>query len=443
MPPELVVAGDKVLTPEGLRPAAVLIEGGKILDVVERGAVPAGLPGFDAGPLPVLPGLVDAHVHVNEPGRTEWEGFATATRAALSGGVTTLVDMPLNSIPVTTSVQAFEFKWEAAQGQVFNDTAFWGGVVPGNADQLKRMIEDGVCGFKCFLVHSGIDEFPAVTEDDLRKALPVLKEAGVPLLVHAELESEAPACGPSYPEFLASRPPSWELGAIELMIKLCREFKTPVHIVHLSASEALPLIARAKSEGLPLTVETCPHYLTFAAEDVPEGRTDYKCAPPIREAANREALWEGLREGLIDMVVSDHSPCLPQLKLLEEGDFSRAWGGISSVQFGFPAVWTEALKRGIGLEQVARWMSEKPAALAGLSKRKGRIAKGLDADLAVLDVDGEFLVEPKIIKHRHKLTPYLGRRLKGAPAAVFLRGKRVYFDGALDPSPAGELLKHD
>lgn len=443
MAAELVVAGEKIVTPEGIRPAAIIIEGGRIAAVVNRDAAPAGVPGFDAGPLPVMPGLVDAHVHVNEPGRAEWEGFATATQAALSGGVTTIVDMPLNSIPVTTSVQAFEFKWEAAQGQCHTDTAFWGGIVPGNADQLKGMVEDGVCGFKCFLIHSGIDEFPAVGEEDLRRALPILKELGVPLLVHAELETEAPPCGPTYPEFLASRPPSWELGAVELMIKLCREFKTAVHIVHLSAAEALPLIAEAKAEGLPLTVETCPHYLTFAAEQVPQGRTDYKCAPPIREAANREALWQGLIQGSIDLVVSDHSPCAPQLKLMEEGDFSRAWGGISSVQLGFPAVWTEALKRGVGLEQVSCWMSERPAALAGLSKRKGRIAKGCDADLAVMDVDAQFFVEPKIIRHKHKLTPYMGRALRGGTAAVFLRGERVYFDGVFDKGPAGELLKHD
>lgn len=437
-----VVVGHRVLTPEGVRPAAILVSEGRIADVVNADDAPRDVPGFDAGPLLVMPGVVDAHVHVNEPGRAEWEGFDTATKAALSGGVTTLVDMPLNSIPVTTSVQAFEFKLEAAAGRCWNDVAFWGGVVPGNAGQLRRMIEDGVCGFKCFLIHSGIDEFPAVGEADLRKAMPVLAEAKVPLLVHAELESEAPPAGATYAEFLASRPPAWELAAIDLMIRLCRELKTSVHIVHLSAAEALPKLAAAKAEGLPITVETCPHYLTFAAEDVPEGRTDYKCCPPIREASNREALWRGLADGTIDMIVSDHSPCAPQLKLLEEGDFSRAWGGISSVQFGLSAAWTEAVRRGHPVESLARWMCERPAALAGLDKRKGAIAKGRDADLVVWQPEAEYRLEPKQIRHKHKLTPYAGRALKGVTAAVFVRGKRAYFDGAFEDGPQGELLKH-
>lgn len=445
MPVDLVVAGDRVATPQGLRPAAVLIEKGKIAAVVGRDEVPAGVAGYEAGGMAVLPGLVDSHVHVNEPGRTDWEGFTTATQAAAGGGVTTIVDMPLNCIPVTTTLEALEFKLEAAAGLCWVDAAFWGGVVPGNAGQLKSMAEKGARGFKAFLIHSGIDDFPAAAEQDLRRAMPVLAELKLPLLVHAELAGPAPAPGEEnrlYAGYLASRPASWEREAVALMIRLCREFRCPVHIVHLSDAGCLPQVAQAKTDGLPLTVETCPHYLSFRAEEIEEGRTDFKCAPPIREEANREALWRGLQEGLIDMVVSDHSPCLPSLKLLKEGNFSQAWGGISSLQFAFSALWTQARLRGFGLEEVVRWMAERPARLAGLSRRKGMLAAGLDADLVVWDTDTEYKLEPHMIRHRHKISPYAGRALRGLVAAVFLRGEKIYENGAFTGRPRGELLIH-
>jgi allantoinase len=449
MPIDLVIAGERVVTPEGVRPAAVLIEAGRIAAVVNRDEAPAGVPGRDAAGLVVMPGLVDSHVHVNEPGRTEWEGFQTATQAAAAGGVTTIVDMPLNCIPVTTSVQALEFKLEAARGLCAVDTAFWGGVVPGNAGQLERMVEQGARGFKAFLIHSGIDDFPASTEEDLRRAMPLLAKMKVPLLVHAELAGPAearPEAGEDFPRrydgYLASRPASWEREAIALMIGLCREFHAPVHIVHLSDAGSLPLIAAAKAEGLPLTAETCPHYLSFCAEDIPEGRTDFKCAPPIREDANREALWQGLKGGVIDLVVSDHSPCLPGLKLMKEGDFTRAWGGISSVQFTLPAMWTQARRRGFGLADLTRWMSARPAALAGLSKSKGLIAAGLDADLVVWDTEAEYELQPQMIRHRHKISPYAGSTLRGMVAATFLRGKKIYENGAFPAKAQGELLKN-
>lgn len=438
---DLVVAGERVVTPQGVRPAAVLIEQGKIAAVVNRDEIPAGVPGYDAGGMAVLPGLVDCHVHVNEPGRTDWEGFATATQAAAAGGVTAIVDMPLNCIPVTTTSQALEFKLEAAAGRCWVDAAFWGGVVPGNAGQLARMAEKGARGFKAFLVHSGIDDFPASDENDLRRALVELRDLKLPLLVHAELAGKTEAAaGRDYAGYLASRPASWERDAISLMIRLCREFDSPVHIVHLSDAGSLPLIAEAKQEGLPLTVETCPHYLTFRAEEIEEGRTDFKCAPPIREAANREALWQGLKEGVVDMVVSDHSPCLPSLKLLKEGDFSQAWGGISSLQFAFPALWTQARSRGFGLEESVRWMSQRPARLAGLAQNKGALAAGLDADLVVWDTDTEYKLEPHMIRHRHKISPYAGRALRGLVAAVFLRGEKIYENGTFVGRPHGELL---
>lgn len=453
---DCVIAGQRVVTPEGVRPAAVLLEAGKIAGVVNRDEAPAGVPGYDAAGMVLMAGLVDTHVHVNEPGRTEWEGFESATKAAASGGITTIVDMPLNCIPVTTSVQAFEFKLEAALGLCYVDAAFWGGVVPGNADQLARMVGEGVRGFKAFLIHSGLDEFLACDASDLRRALPLLAKAKVPLLVHAELTHEAvtvelsgedepgeEAASRRYAGYLAGRPPAWERDAVKLMIALCRETGAKVHIAHLSDAGSLPLIAGARAEGLPLTVETCPHYLTFSAEEIEDGRTEFKCAPPIRPAANREALWEGLVDGTIDFVVSDHSPCLPSLRLPQEGDFARAWAGISSLQFTLPALWTQASRRGCALTDLTRWLSQGPARLAGLSKRKGRLAAGLDADLVVWDPDKEYLIAPSLIRHRHKASPYAGRRLRGLVAATFLRGRKVYENGTFLGGAQGELIRND
>jgi allantoinase len=378
-------------------------------------------------------------VHVNEPGRTEWEGFETATRAAAAGGITTIVDMPLNCIPVTTTLEALRTKLEAIAGRLRVDCGFWGGVIPGNAGELDRMIDAGVAGFKAFLVHSGIDEFPNATEQDLREAMPILARRGVPLLVHAELAEhlvDAPPVEPQqYATYLASRPRAAEDAAIRLIIGLCRETGCRVHIVHLSSSDALEQIAAAKREGLPLTVETCPHYLALASEDVPDGCTEYKCAPPIRERDNRERLWQGLRDGVIDFVVSDHSPCTPHLKLRESGDFMRAWGGISSVQLTLPVVWTAAQVHGVGVEQIAHWMCAAPARFAGLDQRKGSIEPGKDADFVVWEPEATFTVDPARLYHRHKLTPYAGKELRGVVRETILRGETVLPEGPTNGRP--------
>jgi len=434
----------RVATPDGIRAAAVVVSGEQIVDVVAPDEMAASCRVEDVGDRVVLPGLVDTHVHINEPGRTEWEGFATATRAAAAGGITTLVDMPLNSSPVTTTIEALELKVEAARGKLRVDCGFYGGVIPGSSGAVGALIDAGVLGFKAFLCHSGIDEFPNATELDLRAAMPELARAGLPLLVHAELtgplEPAMALDGRSYQRYLASRPRAWEHDAIRLMIALCREFGCRVHIVHLSSADALPMIARAREEGLPLTVETCPHYLTFAAEDVPDGDTRFKCAPPIRERENRERLWEGLREGLIDTIGTDRSPAPPELKLMETGDLFRAWGGIASLQLALPAVWTEAHRRGFTIGDLTGWMARRPAELVGLASRKGEIAPGRDADLVVFDPESTFTVDPTILQHRHRATPYEGRVLLGRVETTYLRGRAVYRSNGFSESPRGRSL---
>lgn len=441
-PYDLVIAGRRVATPDGVRPAAVAISGDRIAAVLERSAVPAGVPVVDVGDHVVFPGLVDSHAHVNEPGRTEWEGFDTATRAAAAGGITTIVDMPLNSSPVTTTVEALEAKRLHAEGRLWIDCGFWGGVVPQNAGSLGPLLDAGVAGVKAFLVHSGIDEFPRVSEDDLRRAMPALANRGVPLLAHAELDDgRRPSGDPRrYATYLDSRPAAWEVNAIRRLVALCREYGGPVHVVHLSAAEGLESAAAARDAGLPFTIETCPHYLVLAAEEVADGRTEFKCAPPIRGRDNRERLWQGLTDGAIELVVSDHSPCTPALKLPEVGDFLRAWGGIASLQFGLSLVWTEARRRGRSLEDLARWLCHGPARLAGLEDRKGAIASGLDADLVVWDPDATFTVEPGRIHHRHPTTPYLGRTLAGVVETTYLRGRRVFHRGEFLGRPSGRSL---
>jgi allantoinase len=461
--PEQILRSRRVLTPEGLRPAELHLRDGRIASVrpLEPEAS-AGLLASPAAPAPedagagahpplldlgdrcLIPGVVDTHVHVNEPGRTEWEGFETATRAAAAGGITALIDMPLNSIPVTTTLEALRTKAASAEGHCWIDVGFWGGVVPGNAHELEPMIDAGVTGFKAFLIHSGIDDFPAAGEADLRQAMPILARRGIPLLVHAELcRAGDPDDGrPSarYADYLASRPRAWENDAVRLMIDLCRDTGCPVHIVHLSSADALEDLAAARREGLPITVETCPHYLYFAAEDVPAGSTQYKCAPPIREAENRERLWQGLRDGTIDFVVCDHSPCTPALKRFDTGDFMAAWGGIASLQFSLSVVWTQARARGFQLEQVLAWMAGRTARFAGLEGRKGAIAPGHDADLVAWDPEAEFVLEPGRIHHRHKVTPYLDHVLRGVIETTWLRGHRVYDRGAFSPAPLGRAL---
>ncbi|HJL19855.1 MAG TPA: allantoinase AllB [Sandaracinaceae bacterium LLY-WYZ-13_1] len=436
------IVSQKVVTPDGVRPAAVLVDGERIAEV--RDEAPAGVPREDLGALVLSPGLVDGHVHVNEPGRTEWEGFVTATRAAASGGVTTLVDMPLNCDPVTTSREALEVKVASTDGELHVDVGFWGGVVPGNAEALRDLARGGVLGAKAFLCHSGLDDFPASDEATLRAAMGVLAEAGLPLLAHAELELDEPSASTDprrYEAWLSSRPARWEEAAIERLITLCRETGCAVHVVHLSAASALPAIAAAKAEGLPLTVETCPHYLCLRAEDVPDGATAYKCAPPIRDDANREGLWRGLLDGVIDFVVTDHSPCTPHLKHLERGDFLEAWGGIASLSLGLPSVWTEASARGADPATLARWMSEGPARFAGLAADKGAIAPGRHADLVAWDPEAETTVRRESLLFRHPVSPYLGRTLRGVVRGTWLRGRRIY-DGERVDGPHGRTLRY-
>ena len=436
-----IIRSRRVVTPEGVRPAAVHIRDGVIRRVADWNDVEQHTLVEDVGDLVVMPGLVDTHVHVNEPGRTEWEGFETATRAAAAGGVTTLLDMPLNSVPATTTVGGLAAKREAARGKCTVDVGFIGGVVPGNTHQLAPLRAAGVLAFKCFLVDSGVDEFPGVHEEDLRAAFPVLATLGVPLMVHAEHPAHivTPPVGGSadYAAYLASRPPAAERAAIELLVRLVEWCRVPVHIVHLSSSAGLVAVREARARGLPITAETCPHYLTFAADEIPSGATEYKCAPPIRAAPEREALWQGLLRGDIDMVVSDHSPAPAAMR--SRGDFFAAWGGIASLQLGLSAVWTGAAPRGVGLAELARWMAGAPASLVGLRRRKGHIASGRDADLVVWDPSASAVVDPVLLQHRHPLTPFAGRRLRGVVHATYLRGRLLYRDGVF-ASPHGELL---
>src|SRR5213080_5101114 len=400
-PPELIIRGRRVVTENSVAPASVHITRGYISSISIFEDVPSGCELIEAAPESfVMPGLVDTHVHVNEPGRTDWEGFETATRAAAAGGVTTIVDMPLNSIPATTTLNGLKAKLAAAEGKLHVDTAFWGGVVPGNTSELEKLWDAGVVGFKCFLIHSGVDEFPNVTKNDLREAMPVLARLGAPLVVHAEVPGPVEAfCrsssgepSSSYQTFLRSRPRAAENEAVALMIRLARETGCRIHIVHHSSADALPLLRNAKQFGLPLTVETCPHYLHFAAEDIPDGATEFKCCPPIRERENRESLWEALRDGTIDFVVSDHSQCPPHMKLREQGDFMKAWGGISSLQLRLPIMWTEASARGFTIEDLSRCLCSGPAQQVGLNL-KGMIKDGNDADFVIWNPDKEFIVE--------------------------------------------------
>jgi len=437
------------MTPEGEIAATIHVRGGVISAIAALDDLPKGSVVHEAHDFVVMPGIVDTHVHINEPGRTEWEGFSTATRAAAAGGITTLIEMPLNSIPATTTVAGFREKLAATAGKLWVDVGFWGGVVPGNATELRPLWESGVFGFKCFLVLSGVEEFAHVTESDLRGALPELGALKAPLLVHAELpgpiaEAEkklAKADPRRYSAWLASRPRAAENEAIELLVKLARELDARIHVVHLSSSDAIATLREVKSDGQPVTVETCPHYLTFDAEEIADGSTEFKCAPPIRENDNREKLWAALGDGTIDFVATDHSPCPPAMKLLEAGDFLRAWGGIASLELSLPALWTEASSRGYALPRLAEWLCCAPARLAGLDKRKGTIAVGYDADFVIWNPDGTFAVDPAKLHQRNKITPYAGRDLLGVVETTFLRGRKVFDRGELSHSPLGQILR--
>ncbi|MEV1045577.1 allantoinase AllB [Streptomyces sp. NPDC049916] len=439
----LVLRSTRVVTPEGIRPAAVAVAGGSIDAVLPYDAgVPAGARLEDVGDDVVLPGLVDTHVHVNDPGRSEWEGFYTATRAAAAGGITTLLDMPLNSLPPTTTVENLRVKQAVAAPKAHVDTGFWGGAVPTNVGDLRPLYEAGVFGFKCFLSPSGVEEFPELDQEQLAGAMAEITGFGGLLIVHAEdpghLAGAPQRPGPAYADFLASRPRAAENAAIEGLIAQAKRLDARVHVLHLSSGDALPLIAAARREGVRVSVESCPHFLTLTAEEVPDGATEFKCCPPIREAANQDALWAGLADGTIDCVVSDHSPCTTDLKT---SDFASAWGGISSLQLGLPAMWSEARRRGHTLEDIARWMSAAPAELAGL-RRKGAIEAGRDADFAVLAPEAVFTVDPAELFHRNQVTAYAGRTLHGVVRSTWLRGVRIAADGVLT-EPTGHLLERD
>jgi allantoinase len=454
---------NRIVTPQGIRRAVLLLEdgpadatGGVIRAVCDVGDLPASATVTDFAELVLLPGLVDTHVHINEPGRAEWEGFATATRAACAGGYTTLVDMPLNCLPETTTVAALEIKRKAAssggpggQAQCVVDWAAWGGCVADNQADLLPLARSGVPGFKCFLIYPGCEGFTMIDREQLERALPAIAESGLPLLVHAELAGPIDAACATlrdadwrkFSTYLASRPDQAELEAIRLMIHLSRKYGARVHIVHLATAQALPELNAARAEGLPITAEACPHHLHFAAEDIEDGATLLKCTPPIRSRANREALWQGLRDGSIDLIATDHSPCPPHMKRLEEGRFDLAWGGIASLSVALSVVWTDAANRGFGLEDVARWMSAAPAALARFGDRIGALEPGRDANFVVFDPEAEFVVTPDRLHYRHAISPYMGETLKGNVAATYLRGEPVYRGGKIISGARGREVR--
>ncbi|MBO2450435.1 allantoinase AllB [Actinomadura barringtoniae] len=439
-PFDLVIRSRRTVLPYGERPAAVAVRGGRIAAIEDHDAALASGAEVNLGDTALLPGLVDTHVHINEPGRTEWEGFASATRAAAAGGVTTLVDMPLNSLPPVTLPSALATKRDVAEGQVFVDVGFWGGAIPGNVPALRTLHDYGVFGFKCFTADSGVPEFPPLSPAEMHEAFREIASFDGLIIVHAEDPAGLAEPGDGgYPAFLASRPPSSERSAVEQVIRIAEQTGVRAHIVHLSAADCLEPLAKAQARGIPVTAETCPHYLTLSAEDVPapvpDGlpSTSFKCCPPIRDAGNREELWRGLADGVISCVVTDHSPCTPELK---RGDFASAWGGIASVQLGLPAIWSAARARGHGLDTVVRWMAEGPANLVRLAG-KGRIAVGNDADLVAFAADEPFTVDPARLHHRHPVTPYAGRSLTGVVQATWLRGEVV------DDTPRGSLLRAD
>lgn len=436
------IKSTNIITSGGVVKGLILIENGTISNVLTYDSL-TDFPVEDVGDKIVMAGVIDPHIHINEPGRADWEGFNTATRAAISGGLTTLVDMPLNSAPVTTTVKAFDEKMAAAKAQLHTNVGFWGGVIPGNTGEIEPLIKKGVLGFKAFLTHSGIDDFPNATEADLRKAMPIIAKYKLPLLVHCELTDDFKVKDQdplSYADYLSSRPKYWEDDAISLMIRLSEEFDCRVHIVHLSSSNSIGQIAEAKLMGLPLTVETGQHYLYFNAEDIKNGQTQFKCAPPIREKANNDLLWEALKGGIIDFVATDHSPAPPDLKQMQSGDFTKAWGGVASLQFALPVLWTAARERNCSVSDMARWLAENPAKLIGKASTKGKIAKGYDADLVIWDDEASFTLTEKMIQHKHKVTPYLGEKLYGVVEQTYIAGNKVFDHGNITKLNEGKVI---
>lgn len=423
----------------------ILIENEKIT-VVNLTQPDSHHPVFDMGNLVVMAGLVDPHVHINEPGRTDWEGFESATKAASAGGITTIIEMPLNASPVTTTRKNFELKQEAAQGKTWVNCGFWGGLVPENVSHISDFLTSGIFGLKAFMTHSGIDEFPNVGEKELKAGMKALKERNLPLLAHAEWESENPYGSllhkfpQSYAAYLASRPDQWEVDAVQLLIQLCRETGCKTHIVHVSSALCLPLIRSAKQEGLPLTAETCPHYLVFSAEDIPDGDTRFKCAPPIRGRKNNAALWDALKDGTLDFVASDHSPAPPDLKEIQSGNLQKAWGGISGLQFGLPLLWAFGQPKGWDIPLLARLLAENPARLPGLALSKGQIAHGFDADLCIWDPEASWTITSEKTYHRHTLTPYQDMEVKGKVVATIVNGKLAYMNEQFSPENSGKIL---
>ena len=441
---DLVVRSERVVLPDGIRAAAIHVHDGRIVNIAAHSEQVSGVRELDAGELMVLPGLVDTHVHMNDPGRAHWEGADHATRAAAAGGVTTVIDMPLNSVPATTSLASLQEKQRALRDRCHVDVGFWGGVVPGNSGMLEALAAAGVLGFKCFLCPSGVEEFEHVTPADLREALPVVARLKLPLLAHAELPGRLvdpeDADRRAYATWLRTRPQEAEQSAIDLLIELAAEHHAKVHIVHLAAAAAVTALRAARAGGVPITVETCPHYLVFASEEIADGATPFKCAPPIRDRGNRNRLWQALIDGDIDLIATDHSPAPPAMKNIEDGDFLRAWGGIASIQLGLAAVWTAAHDRGIGIDRIVRWMCEAPAHLAGLDGVKGSISVGADADLVLWDPDGRSVVTPSELHHRHPITPYAGMEVSGIVRTTVLRGQIVYKDGQVMPGVYGQTI---
>lgn len=446
---ELIIQSRRVVTPEGTRAASLYIRDGRIERVAGFEEIDKNIELLAVGDSVVMPGLIDTHVHINAPGRSEWEGFETATRAAAAGGTTTLVEMPLNSIPATTSVEGFEAKLAAAKGKCHVDVGFWGGLVPGNLEQIGPLDAAGVLGFKCFLAPSGVDEFEHVSLSDVEAAMPLLRELGAPLLCHAELAEVIEAtrsvweCGDPrhYGLYLASRPPSAEVEAIASLCEFAAKHGTRLHIVHISSAMALPFLRRARQRGVNVSVETCPHYLFFSSDRIRNGETQFKCAPPIRSRGNRDQLWKALAAGEINLIGSDHSPSPAALKCLDSGRFDQAWGGIASLQLSLPVMWSAAHARGHSFDDLSRWMSAEPAKLAGISAQKGQLAPGMSADLVIWDPEAEFTVDAEALQHRHKMTPYAGHTLKGVVKMTFLRGEAIYRDGKFAAPMGRPVLK--